>query len=62
MVAKKEIGRLDGFKELLRYYVRLTLIRFIEQWVVLELYYELLLEIFSSWVIPFNGDNDCLDF
>jgi hypothetical protein len=26
MVAKKEIGRLDGFKELLRYYVRMTLI------------------------------------
>jgi hypothetical protein len=51
MATKKEIGGLDVFKGLLRYYVKLTLTQFIEQRVVLEFYYELLLEIFSSWVI-----------
>jgi hypothetical protein len=37
-------------------------IRFIEQWVTLELYNELLLEIFSSRVTPLNGEKDHLDF
>ncbi len=40
---KKEIGRLDGFEGLSKYYVKLTPTRFKEQWVTLEL----LLEIFS---------------
>jgi len=62
MAAKKEIGRLNGFERLLRYYVKLTPTRFIEQWVTPELYIELLLELFSSQVTPLNGDKDRLDF
>jgi hypothetical protein len=61
-MATKEIGALDGFEGLLKYYVKLTPIRFIEQWVIPELYNELLLEIFSSQVTPLNGDKDHLDF
>jgi hypothetical protein len=38
MVAKKEIGVLDGFEGLLRYYMKLTSIQFIEQWVTHEFY------------------------
>jgi hypothetical protein len=45
---KKNIGMLDGFEGLLKYYVKLTSTQFIEQWVTPELYNELLLEIFSS--------------
>jgi hypothetical protein len=48
----KEIGGPNGFEGLLRYYVKLTPIQFIKQWVILELYNELLLEIFSSRVTP----------
>jgi hypothetical protein len=59
---KKEIQRPYGFEGLLRYYVKLTPIRFIEQWVIPEFYNELLLEIFSSWVTPLNGDKDCPNF
>jgi hypothetical protein len=35
---KKEIGVLDGFERLLRYYMKLTSIQFIEQWVIHEFY------------------------
>jgi hypothetical protein len=35
---------------------------FIKQWVILELYNELFLEIFSTRVTPLNGDKDCPDF
>jgi hypothetical protein len=59
---KKEIGRSYGFEGLLRYYVKLTPTRFIEQWVTPKLYNEFLLEIFSSQVTPLNGDKDRPDF
>ncbi len=36
--------------------------QFIEQWVTFELYNDILLEIFSSQVIPLNGKKDCPDF
>jgi len=62
MATKKEIGRPNGFEGLLKYYVKLTPIRFIKQWVIPELYNELLLQIFSSWVTPLNGKKDRLDF
>jgi hypothetical protein len=62
MATKKEIGGLDGFEGLLKYYVKLTPTQFIKQWVTPELYNELLLEIFSSRVTPLNGDKDRLDF
>jgi hypothetical protein len=58
MAAKKEIGGLDGFEGLLRYYVKLTPTRFIKQLVTHELYNEILLEIFLSWVTPLNGNKD----
>jgi hypothetical protein len=35
---------------------------FIEQWVILKLYNELLLEIFLSRVIPLSGTKDHFDF
>jgi hypothetical protein len=38
MLANKEIGVLDGFEGLLRYYMKLTSIWFIKQWVTHELY------------------------
>lgn len=38
MLANKEIGMLDGFEGLLRYYMKLTSIWFIKQWVTHELY------------------------
>jgi hypothetical protein len=63
MVAnKKEIGGPNGFERLLKCYVKLTPIRFIEQWVILKLYNEFLLEIFSSQVTLLNGKTDCLHF
>jgi hypothetical protein len=62
MATKKEIGRPNGFEGLLTYYVKLTPTQFIKQWVTLELYNELLLEIFSSQVTPLNGDKYCFDF
>jgi hypothetical protein len=58
----KEIVRPNGFEGLLKYYVKLTPIQFIKQWVILELYNEFLLKIFSSRVIPLNGDKDHLNF
>ncbi len=58
----KEIGGPKGFEGLLKYYVKLTPIQFIEQWVTLELYNELLLKMFSSRMTPLNGEMDCLDF
>jgi len=59
MAAKnKDIRGLDGFEGLLRYYVKLTPTRFIEQWVILKLYNELLLEMFSTHVTPLNGKKD----
>ncbi len=61
-IKKKEIGRLDQFDGLLKYYVKLTPTQFIEQWVNLELYNGLLLKIFSSQVTPLNEDKDCPDF
>jgi hypothetical protein len=58
---KKEIGdRPNGFEGLLKYYVKLTPTWFLQQWVILELYNEFLLEI--SWMTPLNGDKDHLDF
>jgi hypothetical protein len=42
--------------------VKLTPTRIIEQWVILKLYNELLLEIFSSQVTPLNGEEDRFDF
>ncbi len=42
--------------------MKLTSIRFIEQWVTPELCNELLLEIFSSHVNPLNKYKDCHDF
>jgi len=62
MAAKNKIGGLYGFEGLLKYYVKLTPTQFIEQWVTPELYIELLLELFSSQMIPLNGDKDHLDF
>jgi hypothetical protein len=63
MVAnKKEIGGPNGFEGLLKYYLKLTPIRFIERWVILKLYDEFLLEIFSSHVTLLNGKNDCPHF
>jgi hypothetical protein len=44
---KKDIRRPYGFEGLLRYCVKLTPIRFIEQWVIPKLYNEFLLEMFS---------------
>jgi hypothetical protein len=35
---KKEIGRPNGFERLLKYHVKFTPIRFIDQWVTAELY------------------------
>jgi hypothetical protein len=59
MVTKnKKIGGPNGFEGLLRYYVKLTPTRCIEQWVILELYNELLLEIFSSRMTPLNDEKD----
>jgi hypothetical protein len=58
----KEIGRPNGFEGLLKYYVKLTPTRFLEQWVTPKHYNELLLEIFSSWVTPLNGDKNRLNF
>jgi hypothetical protein len=49
-------------ERLLRYYVKLSSTRFIEQWVTPKLYNELLLEIFSSCVTPLNGDKDRFNF
>jgi len=41
MVAKKEeMGVLDGFEGLLKYYVKLTSIQFINQWVTPKLYWK----------------------
>jgi hypothetical protein len=62
MATKKKIGGPYGFEGLLRYYAKLTLIQFIEQWVTPKRYNELLLEIFSSHVIPLNGKKDCPHF
>jgi hypothetical protein len=62
MVAKKEIWRPDSFEGLLRYYVKLTPTRFIEQWVIPKLYKKLLLELFSSQATPLNGEKDCFEF
>lgn len=62
MATKKKIGGPYGFEGLLRYYAKLTLIQFIEQWVTPKRYNELLLEIFSSQVTPLNGDKYCFDF
>jgi hypothetical protein len=62
MATKKEIKGANGFERLLRYYVKLSSIRFIEQWVTLEVYNEIQLEIFSSRVIPLNGDKDHPNF
>jgi hypothetical protein len=62
MATKKEIKGLGGFEGLLRYYVKLSSIQFIKQWVTLELYNEFLLKIFSTRVTPLNGDKDCPDF
>jgi hypothetical protein len=62
MATKKEIKGPSGFEGLLRYYMKLNSTRFIEQWVTLELYNELLLDIFSKRVTPLNGDKDCPDF
>jgi hypothetical protein len=59
---KKDIKGLDGFEGLLRYYVKLTPTRFIEPWVILKLYNELLLEMFSAHVSPLNGKKDRLNF
>jgi hypothetical protein len=59
---KKEIGGPNGFERLLRHYVKLTPTRFIGQWVTRELYNELLLEIFSSWVTSLNGEKDHPNF
>jgi hypothetical protein len=42
--------------------VKLNSIQFIEQWVILELYNEFLLEIFSSRVTPLNGTRLVLTF
>jgi hypothetical protein len=53
MATKKEIKGANGFERLLR---------FIEQWVTLEVYNEIQLEIFSSRVIPLNGDKDHPNF
>jgi len=47
-IKKKDIRGPNGFKGLLRYYVKLTPTRFIEQWVTSKLYNEFLLEMFSS--------------
>jgi hypothetical protein len=60
VVTKKGVGKPDGFEGLLKYYVKLTPTRFIEQRVIPELYNELLMEIFSSWVTPLNGKKDVL--
>jgi hypothetical protein len=62
MATNKEIGRSNGFEGLLSYYVKLTPIRFIKQWVILELYNDLFLETFSSQMTPLNGNKDHLDF
>jgi hypothetical protein len=48
MATKKEIKRPGGFEGLLRYYVKLSSTGFIKQWVILGLYNELFLEIFST--------------
>ncbi len=61
-IKKKEIGGPYGSEGLLKYYVKLMPIQFIELWVILKFYNELLLEIFSSWVTPLNGDKDCPNF
>jgi hypothetical protein len=62
VAAKKETRRPDGFEGLLTYYVKLTPNWSIEQWVILELYNELILDIFSSQVTPLNGDKDHPNF
>jgi hypothetical protein len=62
MATNKEIKKAIGFERLLKYYVKLSSIRFIEQWVTLEVKNELILETFSSLVIPLNGVKDRLDF
>jgi len=62
VVKNKDIRRPDAFEGLSRYYVKLTPTRFIEQWVTLKLYNELLLEMFSSQVNPLNGKKDCPKF
>jgi hypothetical protein len=58
----KEIEGPNGFEGLLRYYVKLTAIQFIKQWVILEFYNEFLLKVFSSRVTPLNVDKDRLNF
>jgi hypothetical protein len=58
VVKKKDIRRPYVFEGLSRYYVKLTPIWFIEQWVTPKLYNELLLEMFSSHVTPLNGKKD----
>jgi len=40
VVKKKEITMPYGFEGLLRYYMKLTSIQFIEQWVILKFYYK----------------------
>jgi len=62
MVANKEIRGPNGFEGLLKYYVKLTSIRFIKKWVIFELYNELFLKTFSSKVTPLNGGKDHFDF
>jgi hypothetical protein len=62
MVANKEIGGPNGFERFLKYYVKLTPTRFIEQCVTPKLYNNFLLEIFSSHVTLLNGNNDCPHF
>jgi len=59
---KKDIRKPDGFEGLLKYYVKLTPTQFIEQWVILKLYNQLLLEMFSSHVTPLNGEKDHPNF
>ncbi len=59
---KKEIGGPNGFEGLLTYYVKLTPTRFIEQWITLEFYNELLLKMFSSQMTPLNREKDYLNF
>ncbi len=62
IVNKKKIEMQDGFEGLLKYYVKLTSTWFIEQWVTLKFYNELLSKIFSSCVTLLNGDKNCLNF
>ncbi len=63
MVAnKKEIGGLNEFEGLLKYYVKLTRTQIIEQWATPKLYNELILKMFSSRMTPLNKEKEFSDF